>query len=78
MFKQVKYAQHGGSEEENSENCGKLQQTQGNYRQFPVKSVELLAGLSPTFNEATIAMCILILMMRVTVVLWNKYLCLIQ
>lgn len=30
VFKQVKYAQHGGFKEKNSENCGKLQQTQGN------------------------------------------------
>lgn len=58
VFKQVKYAQHGGFKEKNSENCGKLQQAQGNQMQFLVKSVELLLGLSPRFNAVTAGVCI--------------------
>lgn len=38
VFEQVKYAQHGGFKEEDSEDCGKLQQTQGNQPQFLVES----------------------------------------
>lgn len=58
VFKQVKYAQHGGFEEKNSENCGKLQQTQGNQMQFLVKTVQLLPGLCPKFNAVTAGVCI--------------------
>lgn len=58
VFKQVKYAQHGGFKEKNSENCGKLQQTQGNQMQFLVKIVELLPGLSSSFNAVSAGVCI--------------------
>lgn len=74
VFKQVKYAQHGGFKEKNSENCGKLQQAQGNQMQFLVKIVELLPGLSPKFNAVT-AGVFLILKLRVTIVFQKKIVC---
>lgn len=58
VFKQVKYAQHGRFKEKNSENCGKLQQAQGNQMQFLVNIVELLPGLSLKFNAVTAGVCI--------------------
>lgn len=58
VFKQVKYAQHGGFKEKNSEDCGKLQQIQGNQMQFLIKIVELLLGLNPRFNAVTAGVCI--------------------